>query len=154
MRRRLSLSPERAPEFAVFSAVPGVRVRRRFLLDCAQRASGRIRRRIAYIHFILVGDREMARLHRTYMGLGGATDVLSFDLSESSRKPVEGEIYIGVNQARRQAAFYRVPLYFETARLAVHGVLHLAGFNDDTPARRERMHRLEEQILRAARLSP
>jgi len=134
--------------------VPGIRVRRRFLLECARCASRRIRRRIALIHFILVGDREMSRLHRTYMGLHGATDVLSFDLSESSRSPVEGEIYIGVNQARRQAAFYRVPLYLETARLAAHGVLHLAGFHDDTPRRRERMHELEEQILRAARSSP
>ena len=154
MRRHLSRSPERAPEFAVFSALPGIRVRRRFLLDCARRASRHIRRRIAFIHFILVGDREMSRLHRTFMGLRGATDVLSFDLSESSHSPVEGEIYIGVNQARRQAALYRVPLHLETARLAVHGVLHLSGLDDDKPARRERMHQLEEQILRAARPSP
>jgi rRNA maturation RNase YbeY len=150
VRRR----PSRKSEFAVFSAVPGIRVRRRFLLDCARYASRRIRRRIAYIHFILVGDREMSRLHRTYLNIRGATDVLSFDLSESSRSPLEGEIYIGVNQARRQAKFYRAPLYLETARLAVHGVLHLAGFNDDTLRRRARMHQLEERILRAARPSP
>jgi probable rRNA maturation factor len=154
VRRRLSRSPERGPEFAVFSAVPGVRVRRRFLLECARRASRHIRRRIAFVHFILTGDREMARLHRTYMGLRGTTDVLSFDLSESPHSPVEGEIYIAVNQARRQAALYRVPLYLETARLAVHGVLHLAGFDDDTPAARERMHRLEDRILRQVRPSP
>jgi probable rRNA maturation factor len=154
VRRRLSLKSERGPEFAVFSAVPGIRVRRRFLLACARTASRRIRRRIAFIHFILTSDREMARLHRTFMGLRGVTDVLSFDLSESSHSPVEGEIYIGVNQARRQAALYRVPLYLETARLAVHGVLHLAGFNDDTPGRRAHMHQIEEQILGAARRNP
>jgi probable rRNA maturation factor len=154
VRRRLSRRPEHAPVFAVFSTVPNVRVRRRFLLDCARRASRHIRRRIAFIHFILTDDREMARLHGTYLGRRGATDVLSFDLSDSLRSPVEGEIYIGVNQARRQAAFYRVPLYLETARLAVHGVLHLSGLDDDKPARRERMHQLEEQILRAARPSP
>jgi probable rRNA maturation factor len=138
----------------VFSTVSGMRVRRRFLLACARRASRHIRRRIAFIHFILTDDREMARLHRSHMGLRGTTDVMSFDLSESPHSPVEGEIYIGVNQARRQAALYRVPLYLEAARLAVHGVLHLSGLDDDTPARKERMHRLEDRILREARLRP
>jgi probable rRNA maturation factor len=138
----------------VYATVPGARVRRRFLLDCARHAARHIRRRIAFIHFVLVSDREMARLHRTYLNRRGTTDVMSFDLSESPHKPVEGEIYISVNQARRQADEYGEPLYLEAARLAVHGVLHLSGQDDDTPARRERMRRLEDRTLRAVRHTP
>jgi probable rRNA maturation factor len=137
--------------FIIHSAVSGARFRREFLLQCARRAAREIHRPVASISFIVVNDREMSKLHRTYMNIPGTTDVMSFDLAETSRRPVEGEIYICINQARRQAAVYRVPLYLEMARLAVHGVLHLAGYNDDTPAKREKMHVLEDRTLHAAR---
>lgn len=139
------------PVFSVHSAMPGARVRREFLLECARRASKHIRRRLASISFVLVDDRKMAALHREYMNIGGTTDVITFDLSESPKGPMEGEIYICVPQAKRQANEYGVPLYFEAARLAIHGVLHLAGYDDDTPARRERMHLLEDRILQPMR---
>jgi probable rRNA maturation factor len=152
--RRLSPQPDGELHLAVFSAVPQARVRRRFLLKCARRAARHLKRRVAFIHFILIADREMARLHRAFLGQGGATDVMSFDLSESSYSPMEGEIYISVNQARRQARLYGVPLYLEAARLAVHGVLHLAGLNDTTAAGKARMHALEDRILREASVRP
>lgn len=139
--------------FIIHSAVSGARFRREFLLQCARHAAREVHRPIADISIIIIEDREMSRLHRTFMNIRGTTDVLSFDLAESPRRSVEGEIYICIDQARRQAAFYRVPLYLETARLAVHGVLHLAGYRDDTPAQRERMHRLEDRTLQAVRRS-
>lgn len=136
---------------SVHSTVAGARVRREFLRDCARRASKHIRRKIASISFVLVDDRKMAALHREYMNIGGTTDVITFDLSESPKGPMESEIYICVPQAKRQANEYGVPLYLEAARLAIHGVLHLAGYDDDTPARRERMHLLEDRILQPMR---
>ena len=100
---------------------------------------------------ILIGDREMSRLHREYGGAPGTTDVLTFDLSDHSGGAVDGDIYISLDQARRQAQQYRQPLYKEVARLAVHGVLHLAGFEDRTEAGRAHMRRLEDRSLEAGR---
>jgi probable rRNA maturation factor len=91
----------------------------------------------------------MARLHREYSGIGGTTDVLTFDLTEKDSRAIDGDIYICLDQARRQSSDLRIPLYREVARLAVHGVLHLAGYRDVSEAERERMRRLEDLALKA-----
>jgi probable rRNA maturation factor len=100
--------------------------------------------------FVLADDREMIRLNRCYLGKNRTTDVLAFDLSDAPGV-VDGEVYIGLEQARRQARDHRVPLYVEVARLAIHGVLHLAGYDDHRDHDRQLMHRLEEQSLKAMR---
>jgi probable rRNA maturation factor len=146
-----TMSSSAGPVFSIHSAVPGARVRREFMLTCARHAARHIRRKISSISFVLVDDRKMSALHRQYLNIGGTTDVITFDLSESPRGSLEGEIYICINQARRQAEEYRVPLYLEVARLAIHGVLHLAGYDDNTPAHRERMHLLENRTLQQMR---
>jgi len=137
--------------FQFHSQIPGARVRREFLLACAHDAARRFRRRPGHLNFILINDREMARLHRTYMNIAGTTDVLTFDLSENTKSPVEGDVYICLDQARRQAEYYRVPLYLEIARLAVHGVLHLAGWEDRTDVEKRRMRSLEDRTLEVVR---
>jgi probable rRNA maturation factor len=135
----------------IHSRVPRARIRKDYLLSCVRDGARRTRSRIEQINFILVGDREMARLHRTYSQIKGTTDVLTFDLSEGNA--LEGDIYICLDQARRQAKLYRVPLYQEVARLAVHGVLHLAGYDDHSDEQRLYMRRLEDRALAAGELA-
>jgi probable rRNA maturation factor len=132
-----------------FSQVKNARVRKEFVLACAKFGTCWIKEKVGRIDLILVGDAKMTRLHREYMNLRGTTDVMTFDLSDSPQL-IEGEIYICLPQAKRQAKVYRVPLYKEVARLAAHGVLHLAGFNDSTETERELMRTLEDQCLKAA----
>lgn len=136
-----------------YSEVPRARVRKEFLLNCVRHASRRIPNGFESLCFILVGDRKMARLHRTFAGVSGTTDVLTFDLTDPDSSRVEGEVYICLDQARRQAKSCRVPLYEEVARLAVHGVLHLAGCEDGSESDRERMRKLENRSLEAGRRS-
>jgi rRNA maturation RNase YbeY len=99
--------------------------------------------------FVLINDRKMAALHRKYSGIPGTTDVLTFDLTEGESAPIDGDIYICIDQARRQSAERKIPLHREVARLAVHGVLHLAGFSDTTDAQQAEMRRLEDRSLNA-----
>jgi probable rRNA maturation factor len=146
-RRRPSSPAPRTLTF--FSEIPGARVRKTFVLACADCAMQRMRTQNSQANLILVRDAKMARFHREFMGLAGTTDVMSFDLSDSPRR-IEGEIYICLDQARRQARFYRVPIYKEVARLAAHGILHLAGFDDATAKGRETMRKLEDKCLLAA----
>ena len=60
---------------------------------------------------------------------------------------MEGEIYISVDRAREQAAEFGVGVHDEVERLAIHGALHLAGYDDATAAGREEMRRLEDRYL-------
>jgi probable rRNA maturation factor len=96
----------------------------------------------------LLGDRAIATLNRRWLEREGPTDVLAFPLFEDGEAPV-GDVYIGIRQAMRQAASLGVPPAEELARLAIHGTLHVLGFDHPDGVRREksRMWREQERIL-------
>lgn len=97
----------------------------------------------------LLDDPAIQALNRDHLGHDYPTDVLSFALW-SEGEPVVGDIYIGVDQALRQASEAGVPPREEIARLAVHGTLHVLG-HDHPEAAQDRptspMYRLQEAIL-------
>lgn len=110
----------------------------------------------AVLSIVLLDDREMARLHHRFLGRRSATDVLAFDLSETSTRraagALEGEIVISVSTARREASRRRQTVAAEAALYAVHGALHLLGYDDGTAADAKRMHHVEDEILRSVGL--
>jgi probable rRNA maturation factor len=93
-------------------------------------------------------DDEIAELNQEYLEHTGATDVISFHLYEPGELPV-GDIYIGYEQAARQAAAYGCTRADELVRLAVHGTLHVLGFEHPEDADRtdSAMWLLQEAIV-------
>ena len=89
----------------------------------------------------LISDRRMALLHRKFLGQSGPTDVLTFQ---------HGEIFISVQTARRNARTFGNSLMCELKLYIVHGLLHLHGFDDHTPAEAYKMKKAQEKILRDA----
>jgi probable rRNA maturation factor len=93
------------------------------------------------IDLILSDDSQLRRLNSTFRGIDHTTDVLSFDYSASDESPempatiegVRGEIYISRARAASQAADMGVGELEEIGRLMVHALLHIAGFDHDTP---------------------
>jgi probable rRNA maturation factor len=90
----------------------------------------------------LVGDAAMRRLNRRYAGNGRATDVLSFPCDGA--EGVLGDIAIATGVARRQARDAGHPYAQELRVLALHGLLHLLGY--DHHADGGRMARLESRL--------
>ena len=131
-------------------AVSGSRIRKGYILDCVRHGAKRLTRPLGHLNVVIVGDRKMAQLHRQYRKARGTTDVLTFDLTGPEGNALEGDIYICLDQAKRQAKEYGVGLNEELARLAVHGVLHLAGFRDQSVTQKRQMRWMEEQSLAAA----
>jgi len=103
----------------------------------------------AEISLTLLGDEAIADLNRRFLRHEGPTDVLSFALFEQGELPV-GDVYIGYEQALRQAEDNDVPTEQELARLAVHGTLHVLGYDHPAgPGRtRGRMWRTQERYVR------
>jgi probable rRNA maturation factor len=99
----------------------------------------------------VVGATAMATLHRRYLGRPGPTDVLSFDLdTDRHRAYIEGEVVVCADVARRRAVRCGHSLQAARAELAlyvVHGILHLSGYDDQTPAGCQRMHAREDELL-------
>ena len=106
--------------------------------------------RVGTVSVVFVDDEEIRRLHREYLDCDHATDVLTFPLEEADgpgRDDVLGEIFVSVDTARREADRRSEVLEREIALYALHGVLHLVGFDDGEPDARRRMRRAERKYL-------
>ncbi len=95
-----------------------------------------------------VDDAGARDLNLRYLGHDWVPDVLSFALHAEGEPPV-GDVYIGFEQALRQASDEGVPAEEEFVRLAVHGVLHVLGQeHPEGEARMEsEMYRRQEAIV-------
>jgi probable rRNA maturation factor len=98
----------------------------------------------------ITSDEDMAQLNRAYAGEDHATDVLSFTGSGSH----VGDIAISWPAVVRQAAAYGHDPKTEVALLAVHGLLHLLGWDHMTAAERREMSRLTIAALELSRIEP
>jgi probable rRNA maturation factor len=94
-------------------------------------------------------DAEIHKLNRAYHGTDAPTDVLAFpsDIGRSTERPYLGDIIISYDHARVQARTAGWRIADELDLLAVHGILHLLGYDDVTPRRRARMWKRQEEIL-------
>jgi probable rRNA maturation factor len=103
----------------------------------------------AEISIALVGDTKMAALHQKFMNVPGPTDVLTFELNHDVRGRVtSGEVVVCVSYAQREAKRRGADVNHELLLYALHGVLHLSGFDDRTAADHARIHKEEDRILR------
>jgi rRNA maturation RNase YbeY len=89
-------------------------------------------------------DAEIRGLNRSYLGHDRPTDVITFPLHDEGQ-PVLADLYIGADQAERQAAEWDVPLDEELVRLVVHGTLHALGHDHPEGGDRERSPFFERQ---------
>ncbi len=99
------------------------------------------------VSVVFLPDEEMVVLNRQFLNHDYPTDVMAFNLEESPDEELDGEIYIGYEQARRQARELGVPFEQELRRLVVHGMLHLLGWEDDTPPKKQKMAEREDAFL-------
>jgi rRNA maturation RNase YbeY len=107
----------------------------------------------AELSLVLVSDRVMHELNRTWRGKDRPTDVLAF-AQRDGEGPIPGgllgDVVISVDTARRQAVEQGHSLAAEGDRLLVHGLLHLVGYDHErSAAEARRMQRKERALLRA-----
>jgi len=112
-------------------------------------------RRLRELSIAIVGAATMAKLHKQYMGISGATDVLTFELEHNvAGQCVAGEIVICAPVAAKQAQQHRHAVKHELLLYALHGVLHLCGYDDRNAQAYNTMHRLEDHILAKLGIGP
>jgi probable rRNA maturation factor len=108
----------------------------------------------AVVEVTIGDDALLADLNRRYRRGRGPTDVLAFPLGRDPAEPEEiwlwGEVYVSADRAREQAAERGATLTEELAFLVAHGLLHLAGYEDDTAAGRARMEEAAARLVAEA----
>jgi probable rRNA maturation factor len=98
----------------------------------------------------LVDDAYIRVLNNEYRGVDSPTDVLAFPMESDNSghgEPALGDIVISLERARDQARQFKHPIRHEVALLAVHGLLHLMGYEDDTDAGASLMWSKQKQLL-------
>lgn len=144
---RVHVNPPAGPEGAPRSGFPAGLLRS--AVEVALRSEGVEE---AEISVTLLADEAITELNRRWLDRDHATDVVAFPLHDAGDPPL-GDVYIGVDRAREQAEEAGVSEEEELVRLAVHGTLHVLGW--EHPEGEERtageMWMLQERIVRVVR---
>ncbi len=102
----------------------------------------------AHISLALVDDAGIAELNESHLHHTGPTDVITYDMRDSENEAgIEGEIVISVETASREGDARGHGPFAELALYAVHGTLHLIGYDDVEADKALRMHAMEDEIL-------
>ena len=86
-------------------------------------------------------------LNKRYLHHDEPTDVLSFPLSDPKAKKLTGELVVGAEVARDQAAERGHDVHVELALYVIHGLLHLCGYDDKSDDGAKRMREREQHYL-------
>lgn len=96
---------------------------------------------------VLTGDERIRELNRVYREKDKPTDVLAFPQDDAT---LLGDVVVSVPTAARQAAAAGHALAAEVTMLLAHGLLHLRGWDHDTPAKDRRMRAETDRLCRVA----
>ncbi len=106
----------------------------------------------AELSILLVDDKEIARLNLEYLNRQGPTNVISFPQNEGEDEDLNpeilGDVVISVETAEREAKTAGMGLDWALDRLLVHGILHLVGYDHESPeADAEEMEGKEREVM-------
>lgn len=110
------------------------------------------------ISFVLTDDARIHELNRIYRHKDRPTDVLAFAMQEGEFGELAGaalgDVIVSVPTARKQAAEQGKEVLDEVTMLLAHGLLHLLGWDHETPAKDRRMRAETDRLCAAAAAGP
>ena len=161
MTARVDVLVNTAPlEEAVRSRAPGRYDAVRAVLDerTAEQIEKAVRHTLAdaavetaEVSVTLLDDEAIRAMNRDYLDRDRVTDVIAFTLSSGEDSAgLLGDVYLGAEQAIRQAGELSVPVPEELMRLAIHGTLHVLGHDhpEGTGRSESAMFRVQERLLK------
>ena len=104
---------------------------------------------VAVVDVAVVTARRIAALNRRWLRHAGSTDVLSFDLTGPGDAGLVAQIVVCADVAVRESRRRGHSAQRELLLYAVHGLLHLIGYDDTTPPKAARMRVRQEELLDA-----
>jgi len=117
-------------------------------------ALGRDGARPGELCVVFLSDAEIRKLNRRFLAKDRATDVIAFRYEDAGLPQARlgeapfGDVYIGVETAKRQAAELGHGMLEELLTLTTHGTLHLLGFDDRSAPGRKRMFERQGKLVR------
>ena len=131
-------------EIEIHQLPQSLKLRQNQLIDIVNHVSQDVDLNADSISYIFVDDDYLAQMHSRYLDDPHKTDVITFNLGDNS---AEGEIYISYERALQQSKQFNVSFEEEIIRLLIHGLLHLAGYDDLEKDDRDKMKEVENSLL-------
>ncbi len=100
----------------------------------------------AEVSIAVVDDEQMQEVHHDFMNDSSTTDVMSFDLSDQTKV---FEIIVNADMAKRQSQINSNSFDAELLLYILHGLLHNLGFDDLSDDEFKKMHKEEDEIMKA-----
>lgn len=111
-----------------------------------------------YFNVIIIDNEKIHEINKEYRNIDRPTDVISFALEDEKNENIEGirllgDIYISIDKVRSQAKEYDHSIIREICFLAVHGLLHLLGYDHMKEEDEKIMFKEQELILSGKRFT-
>ena len=107
----------------------------------------------ATLSLVFVSSQKIRALNRKYLNRTYATDVLAFDLrdefasKQSAKKNISGDVFISTDAVLQNSKAFGQEAHDELALYVIHGILHLAGYDDTNPTAKKKMQKKEQEIF-------
>lgn len=126
---------------------PYKNIKRQYLRTLAQRVWDEHQRERCEVTIAFVDLQDIVRLNQQYLGKDTPTDVIAFHLGKDPEQRHVGDVYICPEVAEENSLIFGTDLNGELARLVVHAMLHLLGYEDKAESGKKRMQQLENEFL-------
>lgn len=100
------------------------------LKNCIANIFAQENKRLQHLQYVFCSDEYLLNINRQFLNHDYYTDIITFDLTNDTSLPIEGEIYISLDRVRENAHIHQVDFNQELFRVVFHGVLHLCGYLD------------------------
>lgn len=107
--------------------------------------ANKYKKNVGEIAYIFCSDKKILEVNKQYLQHDYYTDIITFDYCE--KDVLNGDIFISIETVSSNAEQFRVSFEEELRRILIHGILHLCGQDDKTPALRAEMTKKENEAL-------
>ncbi len=101
--------------------------------------------RFSTISYIFCSDNYLLEVNKQYLKHDYFTDIITFDYTED--RTISGDIFISIDTVRKNSEIYKTSFQNELRRVMIHGLLHLAFYDDKTETQKKEMRARENFYL-------
>ena len=97
------------------------------------------------LSFVFTSNERIRLINQEYLNHNYFTDVITFDYTEGDL--ISGDVFISVDEVKRNADYYGANIDEELRRVMIHGVIHLLGYQDGNEEEKRIMRKKENEAL-------